>query len=878
MLTLAQLRDDALSYVGIDDLNQAPASLRQRIVNDINAALQEIYTEGPSFLREKSFTAVLPLPRELTGKMFVTGSTSVSGGSAVSDDMVGCTFRITGEESDNEIVDASALQNPFQGATTNEGFGVVYSDCVVFPENVVSIAGPVWLNGKHKLEPLSNRTDWQSRVTGRKEIGTPRFYWIEPYHTQLRLRVYPMPSVAYVLRYDAQIKAPQATFLDVWNVLPTADANTNNVLRVDHSDGGIDGSLRVVQDNAGNASALYLSAGAAKVHGDFEATGALKRNGVDVVDGSDGRLSDARTPTAHAVSHTNGTDDIQSATASQKGLATTAQIAKLDGIEAGADVTDATNVAAAGAVMAEADPVFSASEAASFASGDKSKLDGLLTAAQLQLLLNAKYPSGGVYVASHPSGKLTITDVAGLDLNEKSFTLGLCFAADDWSEATTLMDCVSGSNGFKLEKLAAGTLKLTVGDGTGTMTATSSAALPATDGRPSVLHVVVTRGATDATVDFYCDGAAVGTQQTLTGLALAENVTVPADLTIKCDGALYGGVFRGIQPVLRNYAMSAAEVSKDVTTGLMFSDIGAGIIYQSDFSAGVDNWNVNRGTSSGNNDAVSDGSVSKDDCLKFYANAVNNTHSLYSYREIIGKRVRVTFEYFIPNSGGSGYLNGLLLRTGGNYGLYTLATYEAVGAWTSASLDVSLRTGVALDIWARKNGLTTFIGANDPNSDLFYIRNFKIEVLGYLALIDAEAIGYQKQDLSGKGNHALLGDSTPQIGGSILLLTEAFLRSVVNHTADGYLLANQNIIPANYYIESIVVKNDTANAVTINMGTSVGGSQIVSGAVIGANATVYCTVADRFAAAAAAQKVHINSSSWNSASLKTAIVLRKIAA
>jgi len=61
--------------------------------------------------------------------------------------------------------------------------------------------------------------------------------------------------------------------------------------------------------------------------------------------------SDARTPSAHAASHTNGSDDIQDATDSQKGLATSTQITKLDAIEAGADVTDATNVAAAGATM-----------------------------------------------------------------------------------------------------------------------------------------------------------------------------------------------------------------------------------------------------------------------------------------------------------------------------------------------------------------------------------------------------------------------------------------------------------------------------------------------------------------------------------------------
>lgn len=71
-----------------------------------------------------------------------------------------------------------------------------------------------------------------------------------------------------------------------------------------------------------------------------------------VAAGNDGRFSDARTPTAHASTHvTGGSDAIQSATSGQNGLMTSAYASKLDGIEALADVTDATNVAAAGALM-----------------------------------------------------------------------------------------------------------------------------------------------------------------------------------------------------------------------------------------------------------------------------------------------------------------------------------------------------------------------------------------------------------------------------------------------------------------------------------------------------------------------------------------------
>lgn len=52
--------------------------------------------------------------------------------------------------------------------------------------------------------------------------------------------------------------------------------------------------------------------------------------------GAWGSWIDVTAVSAHAATHTNGTDDIQNATAGQKGLATATQITKLDGIEPGA--------------------------------------------------------------------------------------------------------------------------------------------------------------------------------------------------------------------------------------------------------------------------------------------------------------------------------------------------------------------------------------------------------------------------------------------------------------------------------------------------------------------------------------------------------------
>ncbi|MFH1067004.1 MAG: hypothetical protein V1746_03810 [bacterium] len=544
--------------------------------------------------------------------------------------------------------------------------------------------------------------------------------------------------------------------------------------------------------------------------------------------GDDARLSNTRTPTAHAANHVNGTDDIQLATASQRGLMSSAYA---------------------------------------------SKLEEILSKAESQMRLNARAAAGGIYIPSNPYYRILVADTASLDVNTKDFTLEMELQAVDWTDAATLLDCVSGSNGLKLEKLSDAKLRLTVGDGSGLITATSSAALPVADGRVSIIHVVVIRGANDATVNFYCDGAAVGTQQTLTGLALAENVIVPTTLAVKIEGGQSSGILRGYQPILRNYAMSATEILDELAQGIRYQDVGCNYSYPSNFSAGVDGWSALRGTVDGNQDGV----LGEDDWLRFYANNVNNYHAAYRYFTAAGgKRVRLSFDFYIPNSGGTTYLDGIIVSAEGYYSQKAVTTVTTVGSKQSVSVDFFMDNAEVLYFFARKGGSKGFIGANSPTDDLFYIKNVKLEVLGCLCLLDCSVGGVQKRDLSGYDNHGLLyiDGSIPSVP-DLLLAETCRLESVLNHTADGWLLNDQPIIPKGYFIDAIIVKNDTANAVTINVGYTAGGSQIVSGAVIGASANVYCTISNRLVAKDGHYKVHINSTNWNSASLKTTIILRK---
>lgn len=114
--------------------------------------------------------------------------------------------------------------------------------------------------------------------------------------------------------------------------------------------------------SAATAFSNIKQAATESVTGVVELATSAETDAGKVVQASDTRLSDDRDPTNHASNHTNGTDDIQSATSAQKGLATAAQITKLDGIEAAADVTDATNVGAA---------INGATEKTTLANGDK---------------------------------------------------------------------------------------------------------------------------------------------------------------------------------------------------------------------------------------------------------------------------------------------------------------------------------------------------------------------------------------------------------------------------------------------------------------------------------------------------------------------------
>ncbi|MCH7521407.1 MAG: hypothetical protein IIB42_06900 [Candidatus Marinimicrobia bacterium] len=86
-------------------------------------------------------------------------------------------------------------------------------------------------------------------------------------------------------------------------------------------------------------------------------------------------------------------------------------------------------------------------------------------------------------------------------------------------------------------------------------------------------------------------------------------------------------------------------------------------------------------------------------------------------------------------------------------------------------------------------------------------------------------------------------------------------------------------IPAGYRIKSIVVEETAGNAITggLKIGTSAGGTQVVNGQAVGANALVDCALGTVIFSTSAGQTLYVEDvTSWNSASLDLWIQLERV--
>ncbi len=260
------------------------------------------------------------------------------------------------------------------------------------------------------------------------------------------------------------------------------------------------------------------------------------------------------------------------------------------------------------------------------------------------------------------------------------------------------------------------------------------------------------------------------------------------------DRQVQGGFGNGSKSnILINYAANGATADKENLVpsrtnlvNLTFRDIrGDGTVgeldpfYVSDFSSEIDGWKVNRAAVSASETEPSTGET---DVLKFWANDEEGTHNIY--RSIVLKRnqkIRVTGKFYVPSSNSNVKGFGILLQGNGNNGRYQDFTLDQ---WVEFDIEFVNRyayvdpSSTSLNIYGIiSDGSYSFVGANDSNNDIVYVKDIKIQRLGPVAHWVFDEMYNKQGELIYESNFYGGTDDWHSYNGSIVQ---------VNNEIDGY--------------------------------------------------------------------------------------------
>lgn len=267
MTTVQQCAMPLLRYIGVTQLTPQPvgSQLENCQPGDldnsalaITQAIGEIHEVSPIENREVSTGTILYGPASVTLSA-TANSTTISSFTTYAAWMGnGNTIRIGGDDADNELVSATQLARPYNGATGTGKTATVYGDSFTLPSTYSRAISPLYLPNMlpmpvaDSLEEFLQMAGWPMVVSPdgrgdltpffafiRKSIGRPRValatgaYDGTLGYVPRRLRFAPLPDQNYTLAYRAAANPPKFTRDDIVSPLNTltvtgaGDANAN---------------------------------------------------------------------------------------------------------------------------------------------------------------------------------------------------------------------------------------------------------------------------------------------------------------------------------------------------------------------------------------------------------------------------------------------------------------------------------------------------------------------------------------------------------------------------------------------------------------------------------------------------------------------------
>lgn len=213
------------------------------VLEAMNGALQECFGNASPWVRRDERGVILKAPTSVTIAVVQGSCEAVITGWASW--MAGCSIVISGHDCDNQIrnnVAECALKYPYDG-TSGTVAATVYHDCVTLGDDVLSVFGPLSVQGR-VIHPrpsanfgnvLTNdygshedfgitRSGYSPRIG--PSSGQPLVYAVEtwsPSDTEspvYRIRISPANSISGVMDYNVMLRPPVLDDLQSQSLLP----------------------------------------------------------------------------------------------------------------------------------------------------------------------------------------------------------------------------------------------------------------------------------------------------------------------------------------------------------------------------------------------------------------------------------------------------------------------------------------------------------------------------------------------------------------------------------------------------------------------------------------------------------------------------------
>jgi len=254
-MTVGTTVTDLLGLVGLEDPAFASDQMKERILSDINATLQVIWTMVPPWWSTRQTGRLVQAPFQIAGGISIAKGSKVGtshGFPRLPEWAEGCTIRLGSDQEDNEVVRRDTpsnltfeLMRPYAGETlSSTGTATVYNDAFLLDAQVAGLQPPVVLLGERELLPLRGERDLRvyaadtghrrtsyhdvagglTVVGNRRDVDVPIGYYVESVYLQppanevrLRLRLTPLPSYSLTLQFEERLLPPRVASLTMTN-------------------------------------------------------------------------------------------------------------------------------------------------------------------------------------------------------------------------------------------------------------------------------------------------------------------------------------------------------------------------------------------------------------------------------------------------------------------------------------------------------------------------------------------------------------------------------------------------------------------------------------------------------------------------------------